>query len=323
MTQEIYGLIGDIGGTNIRFALAGRDGIDRIEELKCEDFPGPVEAVRAYLERIGLEEVPAVGAFDVAGPVDGDWFDMTNNDWAFSVQETIEALGMESLHLLNDFEAVALGIPMMGGNDLIKLGSGHAEMYAPVAIIGPGTGLGAAGLITVEGQHIAIPGEGGHATIPAKTQREFDIFRTLKETKYSHVSAERVCSGKGLVNLYQAICALDGIENPPPLEPEEIGEKGLSGSCPVCAECIDLLCGFLGVVAGNLAITLNAKGGVYIAGGIPVKLGEYFLNSRFRAEFEDKGRYTEYMKSLPAYLVTHPYIALHGLQHDLLQRGLI
>ena len=323
MTQKAQGLVSDIGGTNIRFAIADRGSLSQIEELKCADYAGPVEAALAYCQKTGLENIPKVGVFDVAGPVEGDWFDMTNNDWAFSVEETAQRLGIDSLHLLNDFEAIALGIPQMESGDLSQIGGSAPVDGAPIAVIGPGTGLGTAGLLRIEGKHMPLPGEGGHVTMSVKTQREFDIIAALKQVKYSHVSAERVCSGKGLVNLYEAICHLDGVQDALALEPEEISEKGMNGECKICAECLDLLCGFLGVVAGNLAISLNAKGGVYIAGGIPARLGDYFLRSRFRREFEDKGRYTEYMKGIPAYLVTHPYIALHGLRYDLLQRGLI
>ncbi len=317
------GLIADIGGTNIRLAIATRAGYNHVLELKCADYKGPAEAVQAYLQKIDMDVKPSVGVFDVAGPISGDHFKMTNNEWSFSVSDVQKKLGFDSLHLLNDFEAVALGIPMMTDKDLVKIGGGDIQKEAPIAVIGPGTGLGAASVITKDGLHIAVPGEGGHMTMPAKTRREFDIFQAMKENKYSHVSAERVCSGKGLVNLYKTICLLDRKSKAFDLTPKEISAKGMSGECDICAECLDLMCGFLGTIAGNMSLALGAHGGVYIAGGIPVKLGEYFLNSRFRSEFEDKGRFRDYMESIPTFLVTHPYIALHGLQHDLVQRNLI
>ena len=317
------GLIADIGGTNIRFAIADRGGYDHVCDLKCGDYTGPAEAAEDYFSRLSLTERPTCGVFDVAGPVDGDIFQMTNNSWRFSVSETARELGLDGLHLLNDFEAIALGIPMIQENDLLKIGGGEKVKGAPMSVLGPGTGLGAANIIDHQGLHIALPGEGGHITMPAKTQREFDIFYYMKTHKYSHTSAERVCSGKGLVNLYETICALDGKTPNANITPEEIGEHGLDGTCEICSECLDLMCGFLGTVAGNMAITHLSKGGVYIAGGIPVKLGNNFLTSRFRTEFEDKGRFRPLLESIPTYLVTHPYIALHGLQHDLVQRGLI
>ena len=153
--------------------------------------------------------------------------------------------------------------------------------------------------------------------MPAKTQREFDLFRTLRY-KYSHVSAERVCSGKGLVNLYNAIRILDGHDDLPERTAPEISELALQQKCKVCEEALDKMCRFLGSAAGNLAISIGAFGGVYIAGGIPVKLGDFFFNSSFYEEFLAKGRFKNYLAEIPVYLIDHPHIAFVGLQADLI-----
>lgn len=306
-------LIADIGATNARFALADERGFYEQKILPCADFPGIVEAVKAYMDMVGVQ--PKRAAFAIAGPVSGDYFEMTNHAWAFSIKETQKALDFDAFALINDFEAIALGIPYLKAEDLIQIGGDQsAQDQGTIGVVGPGTGLGVASLFWDGQKYRANAGEGGHVTIPAKTQREFDLFRTLRY-KYSHVSAERVCSGKGLVNIYNAIRILDGRDDMPDRTPEEIANNAISKSCAVCEEALDKMMGFLGNIAGNLALSLGAKGGIYIAGGIPAKLGDYFFASRFRDEFQAKGRAGEYLKPIPTYLITHPYIAFVGLQN--------
>ena len=306
-------LIADIGGTNARFALVDADGVHEQKTLQCEQYPTIVDAVKAYVEGLGAK--PKRAAFAIAGPVGGDYFEMTNHLWKFSIEETRRTLGLDRFELMNDFKAIALGVPHLQAKDIKQVGNNAApEAHAPIGIIGPGTGLGVASLFWANGQYHAVPGEGGHVTMAARTQREFDLIRTLRY-KYHHISAERVCSGKGLVNLYNAIKTLDGHDNLPERTAEQISEAAINKACPVCEEALDKVMGFLGNVAGNLAVTLGAKGGIYIAGGIPAKLGEYFFNSRFRSDFEAKGRYDAYLKPIPTYLITHPNIAFVGLQH--------
>lgn len=312
------GLIADIGGTNARFALADENGFTQEKVLQCADYDGIADAAKAYLD--GIEgDRPTRAAFAIAGPVNGDWFEMTNHVWKFSVEETRLALGLDFLELLNDFKAVALGIPHLDSKYIVQVGGAQKPVpHGTIGVLGPGTGLGVAGLIWAGDRYIANAGEGPHVTMPAKTQREFDIFRTLKY-KYRHVSAERVCSGKGLVNIYNAIRILDGHEEMADKTPEEITSAAINGSCAVSEEALDKMMGFLGTIAGNLALTLGAHGGIYIAGGIPAKLGEYFFNSRFREEFDAKGRFEDYQKSIPTYLITHPFIAFVGLQAYLME----
>lgn len=312
------GLIADIGGTNARFALADENGFYQEKVLQCADYSGIVEAAKAYLAGINGDK-PTRGAFAIAGPVTGDWFEMTNHVWKFSVKETQEALSLQSFALLNDFKAIALGVPHLKGSDLIQVGGDQKPQEGgTIAVVGPGTGLGVASLFWDGKQYRANSGEGGHVTMPAKTQREFDLFRTLRY-KYRHVSAERVCSGKGLVNIYNAIRILDGHEEIPERTAEQISECAINKTCAVCEEALDKMMGFLGMVAGDLALTLGSFGGVYIAGGIPAKLGEYFFSSRFRKEFEAKGRFDSYLKQVPTFLITHPFIAFVGLQHYIMQ----
>lgn len=313
-------LIADIGGTNARFALADRDGIYEQKNLQCGDYETLVDAVHDYLGGLnGMK--PKRAAVAIAGPVGGDYFKMINHNWEFSIEETRKTLGLETVELMNDFKAIALGVPHLKPGDVRQIGEGQSpQAQAPIGIVGPGTGLGVASLFWANGQYHPVPGEGGHVTMAARTQREFDLFRTLRY-KYHHISAERVCSGKGLVNLYNAIRILDGKDDLPDRTAEQISEAALNKSCAACEEALDKMMGFLGNVAGNLAVTLGAFGGIFIAGGIPEKLGEYFFNSRFRADFEAKGRYETYLKPIPTYLITHPNIAFVGLQHTVIKEA--
>ncbi len=317
----MLGLIADIGATNARFALADKNNITNIHVLQCEDHPTLTDAAKTYLNIVKPDYTTMVGSFAIAGAVNGDWFKVTNNDWEFSIEQTRKDLNLKSLHLMNDFEAIALSIPHIEDKYLKKIGGGAGDKSRPCAILGPGTGLGVASLVNVgDGRYIPLPAEGGHITMPAKTQREFDLFRTLRY-KYSHVSAERVCSGKGLVNIYNAIRILDGHEDLPDRTPEEISNAALNQECKVCEEALDKVCRFLGSTAGNLAISIGAFGGVYIAGGIPAKLGDFFFNSSFYEEFLSKGRFRDYLSDIPVYLIDHPHTAFVGLQADLFASG--
>lgn len=311
-------LVGDIGGTNARFALLDAQGkICHQKKFLCKDYEGLEEAVYAFIESVGHDNMPLKSAsLAIAGPVTGDVFQVTNNPWTFSISKTQGRLGLERLRVFNDFEALALGIPYLQDGDFYQIGTGERVDRAPIGVIGPGTGLGASFLAWDEGRYVAYPTEGGHVTMPAKTQREFDVFDWMTENKYSHVSAERVCSGKGLVNLYNALCGLDG-KDLPEREAHEISTAGMAGTCDTCKESLDMMCSFLGRVAGNLALTLGANGGIFIAGGIVPKLGEYFKNSEFREEFYQKGRFRDYNNAIPTYVITHPDPAFVGLKESL------
>jgi glucokinase len=305
-------LIADIGGTNARFALVNDNKISGVEVLACADYKSPAEAAKTYLKRAGAK--PTTGAFAVATALDGsDAVAMTNHVWAFSIHDTQADIGLERLTVINDFMALAHAVPQLAEKDRYQVGGGRAEKNMPVAIIGPGTGLGVAGVVFQNGKPIPIATEGGHVTMAASDAREFALFEWLKKTKYHHISAERVISGKGIDNLYHAICGLDGVASKN-LTPAEITKAGLEKSCPVCVEVLDLFCHFLGVAAGNLALSWGAAGGLYIAGGIVPQLGDYFKTSRFRESFLAKGRFRDYLDKIPSFVITHPYPGLEGLK---------
>ncbi len=307
------GLIADIGGTNARFAHVDDKGaVEDIDVLACADYGSLTEAAKAYLAKYKRTADHAV--FAVAAPILGDEIRMPNHTWVMSQNKIRNDMNFRSLRIINDFTAVAHGVPLLSANDYYQIGAGAAQKGAPIGIIGPGTGLGVAAVVFDEqGRAIPVTTEGGHVTMCINTRREWDIVAELKREKYHHVSAERLVSGKGILNIYQAICTLDNIKQEKET-PSAITKAGLDKSCPACIETLDLFADLLGTLAGNVALSLGAFGGVYIAGGIVTKLGDWFKTSRFRESFMNKGRSRDYLARIPTFVITHPYPGFVGLQ---------
>lgn len=304
-------LIADIGGTNARFALVGEDESPRDERvLPGADYPDIVSAIEAYL---GMVEGPRPleAAFAIANPITGDWVKMTNHSWEFSIEESRKVLGLERFLLVNDFTALAMALPWLSDEELHPIGGGTAATNGPIGVLGPGTGLGVSGLIRVGRSWVPLQGEGGHVSFSPMNARETAILE-VSWRRFEHVSAERLVSGMGLQNLHHAICVLEGRE-PESLSPADVVERGKSGADPICAEALETFCAILGTVAGNLALTLGATGGVYIGGGIVPRLGEYFDQSSFRRRFEDKGRFESYLAAIPTWLIRARHPALLGM----------
>jgi glucokinase len=308
------GLIADIGGTNARFALALPGGGWTAERvLRVADHGGPAEAAAAYLAEVAPETPPRRGAFCVACPVLGDRVTMTNAAWDFSVRAVQAALGLDTLRVVNDFVANALACPRLGPRHLETIGGGSALAEAPIAAIGPGTGLGVALLVPSSSGLVPVATEGGHVTLAAADDREAAVLALLRRD-WDHVSAERVVSGLGLPLLHQAVGRLDGHQPvAPPPTPSEITAAALAGD-PWATETLTLFCGFLGGTAGNLALTTGAAGGVYLLGGILPAILPFLRASPFRDRFEAKGRFGAYLARIPTWVVTHPYPAFLGLE---------
>jgi len=305
-----HDLVADVGGTNARFALVGADRQPFAEQILAgADFPDLAAAITAYLDTRG-EPRPRRAAVAVATPVTGDRIQFTNSPWSFSTETTRRQLGLEQLLILNDFTALALALPLLAPGERRQVGGGAAAPDAPVALIGPGTGLGVSGLVWSGQRWIPLDTEGGHVTFSAYDEREWAIGRILQR-RFGHVSPERLLSGPGLVNLYTALAELEGWPAEA-LVPADVTERALAGSCRHCVEVLELFCGALGTAAGNLAITLGARGGVYIGGGIVARLGDRFDRSAFRARFEDKGRFSEYLAAIPTWVITANNPALRG-----------
>lgn len=304
-------LIGDIGGTNARFAVAQDGRFDHLRILHTGDFPTLAEAMRAYLADLPGPFRPALAAIAVAGPVSGDHVALTNQNWSFSIVETGSELGLAELLVLNDFAAASMAIPFLTPADVVKIGGGSPAAGGPIAMIGPGTGLGMAGLVPLPDGWLQLASEGGHATMPATTDEESRILDLLRGW-HGHISAERVLSGQGLTHLYEALCHLAG-QPVASREPADIAASGLAATDPLAGHALDLFCAMLGTVAGNLALTLCATGGTYIAGGILPRYKERLAGSEFRRRFEAKGRLGAYLATIPTWLVTQQFPALLGL----------
>jgi glucokinase len=315
MIQKAKGLrmIADIGGTNARFALL--DGMERHDEvvLACADYPDLVAATEHYLEQVGAVGGlrPIEAALAIAGPITGDIVRMTNHVWQFSAAHTRQQLKLKRLIVLNDFTALAMAVRHLSPADVEQVGGGKAVPNTPVAVLGPGTGLGVSGLIPSGEQWIPLQGEGGHVTLAVMNEREVAVLKQL-QLRFSHVSAERVLSGPGLVSLYDALCGVEDVI-PEVLTPPEITQRAQEGTCKLCSETVGMFCALLGTMASNLVLTLGALGGVYIGGGIAPGLGRLFTSSRFRDRFEDKGRFTDYVARVPTYLIRAELPALLGL----------
>jgi glucokinase len=298
-------VLGDVGGTNARFAWQDGDGapLRDIATIPTADHPTLAAALAHYLH--GLERAaPPWCAIGIANPITGDRVQMTNSHWSFSIEAVRRELGFQRFVVINDFTALALAIPDLKADELRQLGGGAAVTGTPLGLIGPGTGLGVSGLVpsTEAGRWVALQGEGGHVTLAASNAREAAVLQVLRE-RFGHASAERAISGMGLEALHDALCALDGVSNAAALPAAEISRRALAASNPQCVEALDLFCAFLGVVAGDLALTLGARGGVYVGGGIVPRLGDAFTNSRFRPSFEDKGRFRAYLEAIPVYVI--------------------
>ncbi|QEY24319.1 glucokinase [Neisseria animalis] len=303
-------LVADIGGTNARFALeTAPQQIEQAEVLPCNDYDTVVDAIREYLKRVGNPKIAHAG-IAIANPILGDWVQMTNHHWAFSIETTRQALGFETLVFLNDFTAQALAITCTAEKDLVQIGGTEPKENAPKAVIGPGTGLGVSGLIPSNAGWVALAGEGGHVSFPPFDDAEVLIWQYAKQ-KFGHVSAERFLSGAGLSLIYEALAAKEGV-TPATLTPAQISESALGGSSPLCRLTLDIFCAMLGTVASNLALTLGASGGVYLCGGIIPRFIDYFKQSPFRSRFENKGRFDAYLAAIPVYVVLSEFPGLTG-----------
>jgi glucokinase len=307
--QSYPRLVGDVGGTHARFAVvqAAGQAPEQLRVLATQDFAELLDAMNAYLD--GIPDRPRYACLGIATPLQGDWVQMTNHPWAFSSKQLAQDLVLNRLLLVNDFTALALGVPSLSEAQLRPVGGGVLRP-GPKAVLGPGTGLGTSALVPVGEQYLAIPGEGGHVTLAATTAEEAAVIAWLWK-EWPHVSAERVLSGPGLALLHRALAHVRGVQ-PQDHHASEITAQAVHGQDEHCRDTVNMFCALLGTVASNLALTLGAVGGVYIGGGIVPALGEYFHRSPFRRRFEAKGRYSAYLADIPSYVIHAPMVALIG-----------
>jgi glucokinase len=304
-------LLGDIGATNARFALLANGAVGSIKSFDVARFARFADGVAAFLKDHCRHGEIDRALFAVAGPVQGGRCMLTNCSWVVDTREFSESFRVQA-RIINDFEAVAYSLPWLASADLAGIGGGRAELAAPMAVLGPGTGLGVACLVPGTGKRLVISSEGGHATLAGANDREDEIIKRLR-SRFGHVSAERLLSGDGLENIHQAIVELDGIALDP-RSAANITKRALDGDCRVARDALTTFCAFLGSFAGNVALSFGARGGVYIAGGISPRIVDFLGQSEFRDRFEAKGRLRTYLEAIPTYVIVHPAAAFLGLK---------
>lgn len=304
-------LLGDIGATNARFSLLSNGNLSAISSFEVAKFGQLTDALAILIKEHRRQTQIRKALLAIAGPVKGERVALTNSPWIIDISELQTVFGLQ-VWIINDFEAVALSLPSLTSTDLVGIGGGEPELRAPMAVLGPGTGLGVACLVDRTDRRVVVASEGGHATLAPTCEQEDRIVNHLRK-RFGHVSAERVISGSGLENIYQAIAALEGLEFPL-RNAAEITKSALSGECQLARQSLQAFCAFLGSFAGNIALTFGARGGVYIAGGISPRILDFLVQSDFRNRFEAKGRFQGYLAAIPTYAITHPAAALIGLR---------
>lgn len=305
-------LLGDIGATNARFALLAERVVGPIIWIEVKRYPRFDEAVDHLLQDQyrGTRVTSAVLA--VAGPVTSERTVLTNSGWIIDAREMRDRFGFAGVRVVNDFEATARCLPHLVAEDVCPIGGGVAVSHAAMAVLGPGSGLGVAGLVADGTRWSVVASEGGHVSLATDTPREAAIVGQLRQ-RFGHVSAERALSGPGLENLYRAIAAVDGIEAPP-RDAADITKNALAGTCTTSRAALDMFCALLGGFAGNIALTFNARSGVYIAGGIAPRIVDHLVASQFRHRFVEKGRFRSYLEAIPSQVIMHPEATFLGLK---------
>lgn len=307
-------LVGDIGGTNARFAIADIDEltISDFANFRCDMFASLPEAIAAYLDSIPHR--PAMAGLAVAAPVNGDRIQLTNRPWTFTRTEIADAAGVERLHLVNDYEALALCLPHLTAHDLHGIGAGRDEKGAPMAVVGPGTGLGVAALVRARDICIGVAGEGGHVSFAPQSAADMEIVEQIRQAG-EHVSAEKLISGPGLVRLYKALGDIRSRAGAPAQEigdAAEVVARALSGDDALAAEALDYFVTWLGRFAGDIALLYGARGGVYLGGGIVPKILAALDSKRFLDAFRSKGRLTSFLEPVPVHVIMAADAGLRG-----------
>lgn len=319
MASEQYAVAADIGGTNARFCRVELNSlaIDQIQILPCANYQRIEDAWIHYLNSCEVEDIKHA-AIAIACPVNSDTISMTNSHWQFSVNSVKQKLGLNRLYMLNDFTATAMSLTVLQSLHKLQIGGGYPEPDQNMLVLGAGTGLGVAQLIPGSHGYIPVAGEGGHADWPAQTEQEWFIYQYLSR-KYGHVSCERVLSGGGLEDLYQALAMFQN--NPVEFRSAaEIAELALTTACPLAVTAVNQFFASLGSFAGNLALTGNSLGGVYLAGGIVPRLLPLLSDSEFRERFENKGRFTGFNQKIATFVITAEQPGLLGAAAYLKQR---
>jgi glucokinase len=294
-------LVADIGGTNARLAIADLDTLELANavSLRREGFPSIEAVAQSYLQ--GVAERPRAAAFAVAAPVVGETIKLTNSPWSFRREDLRTALGLNECLLLNDFEALAHALPHLAPSDLQQIGGGAPVERAPKVVLGPGTGLGVAGLVWSPSGWVAVASEGGHASLAVKDAREFAMLERLTRER-ERLSVEGVVSGPGLAQTYSVLAEMAG-QPVAPVEAPEVVQRALGGHDACAREALERFAVWLGRFAGDAALFFGARGGVYIGGGIAPRMVDALAAGPFRHAFEAKGRMTAYLTPIPVHVI--------------------
>lgn len=307
MIAPTYTLLADVGGTHSRCAVADENGVREVVVFDNNRFDSLESVLRDYAghqrPRHGDVEEVILG---VAGPVTDDRVSLLNRSWSFSAADISRAVGARQTRLVNDFEALAYSLPNLSAEEVSQCGGNTPSPYATKVVLGPGTGLGVSSAVWTGSRWLALPGEGGHVSLAASNERDVELCRYLRH-RFGHASAERALSGAGLSNIYEFVSGQTA-------EPAQISRMATAGDEQSC-ESFELFFGLLASVAGDLALTLGAAGGVYVAGGVLKKNMALLDEERFRRRFENKGRYSGYLSKIPVYWINSEIPALAGLYY--------
>jgi glucokinase len=309
------GLVGDIGGTHARFALVqaaeGRPELIAPKSYLCRDFASAEQAVGAYLAESPIGARPGWAVLAVAGPIVDRAISLTNADWRISEEEFRQTLKLSSTRLVNDYAALALAAPILRPSDTALIGedrTGAAD--GTVVILGAGTGFGVSASINDGVRQAVVTTEGGHISFAPIDDLDVEIWRALR-LRFGRVSVERILSGPGLLNLYQALATIEGGEAVAKT-PGDVSRAAEAGEA-LATRTVERFCATLGSVAGDFALAYGARGGVYLAGGVSKHMLPALRSGVFRARFEAKGRFEDYLRSIPTRLIKHTHtVALLG-----------
>lgn len=302
-------LVGDVGGTNVRLAAFQGDEPRHFRSIAPAPGESIDEVIRHYLDALPDDDRPARGVLDVAGPAEGDVVRLTNRDWQFSVAELRDRLGLEALRVVNDLAAIAAGALGVEGDGVEELKPGHAMANAPRAVIGVGTGLGMSLAVPCGDLWRVVATEGGHRDLAATDDEEWRVVQWLRR-RHGHASAELALSGLGMLELYRALGEIHGGAEPL-AEASEIDRRARDGE-PLAVRTLSRFSAWLGGVAGDLALTTGARGGVYLAGGVLPRLLDLLDRDLFVRRFCAKGRFEAWLRAIPVSLILKPDVALIG-----------
>jgi glucokinase len=310
LKQPTRALVADIGGTNARFAIAdlSTSELSHIVQFPCSNYSGPAAAIHAYLEQVGQR--PAYACLAVAAPVTDEMITFTNSNWSFTKTALCQDVGFEEIVVLNDFQALALALPKLRPHELHQIGGDDPPIQGTKVVLGAGTGIGVAGLVWSSTGWVPVPSEGGHITLACRNAAEFALTDELR-TKETHIPVERLVSGPGIADLYSLIASSRGPE-PQHLIPHDVLTHALAGTDEVAVETLRLFVNWFGSFAGDAALLLGARGGVYVGGGIAPKILPLLCTGAFRQAFEGKGRMQHYLQPIPIYVLLAEYATLRG-----------